>query len=193
MAGQGGVPLGAGDQPFGDGPLCRVQPLQEDAGLLPDRVADDLLAPLEFLGDGSLDQGSLDLQELLRERDQHRDRQGAMALVRGGLEGEGHPRPQPLGGGLLHAELGRNGVGRAEPDAAHVARQPIRVLGHDLDGLMAIGLEDANRSGRADPMRVQEDHDLPHGLLLGPARHDLRRPARGRCRRPPSAAQDWPR
>ena len=63
----------------------------------------------------------------------------------------------------------RDGVGRPEADAAHVAGQPVRVLGHDLDGLVAVGLEDANRPGRADPVGVQEDHDLPHGLLLGPA------------------------
>src|SRR3954471_18788504 len=41
---------------------------------------------------------------------------------------------------------------------------------------MAVGLEDANRSGGADPVRVQEDHDLANSLLLGPARHDARRP-----------------
>ena len=53
------------DQPLGDDPLGRVQALEEDAGLAPDRVGDDLLAPLEFLGDGRLDQGGIDLQELL--------------------------------------------------------------------------------------------------------------------------------
>ena len=111
-------------------------------------------------------------------RGQHRDGQAAMALVGGGLEGKGHARPEPLRGGLLHPELGRNGVGGAEPDAAHVAGEPVGVLGHDLDGLMAIGLEDANGPGGADPMGVQEDHDLPHGLLLGPARDDLRGPPR---------------
>ncbi len=34
------------------------------------------------------------------------------------------------------------------------------VLGHDLHGVRAVGLEDANRPGGADPMAVQEDHDL---------------------------------
>ena len=43
---------------------------------------------------------------------------------------------------------------------------------------MTVGLEDANRSGRSDPVRVQEDHDLAHGFLLGPARHNARRPPR---------------
>jgi len=47
---------------------------------------------------------------------------------------------------------------------------------------MAIGLEDANRSRRPDPVRVQEDHDLAHGFLLGPARHDARGPPRPNAR-----------
>jgi hypothetical protein len=49
---------------------------------------------------------------------------------------------------------------------------------------MAVGLEDAHRSRGADPMGVQEDHDLPHRLLLGPARARCARPAWGRCRAP---------
>jgi hypothetical protein len=31
-----------------------------------------------------------------------------------------------------------------------------------------VGLEDANRACSADPVAVQEDHDLPDDLLLGP-------------------------
>ena len=116
-----------------------------------------------------------------------------MTLVRRRLEGKGHPGPQPLGCGLLHAELGGDGIGRSKADPTHVPGQPVRVLGHDLDGLMTIGLEDANRSCRADAMGVQEDHDLPHRLLLGPARDDAWRPAEGRCPAPRSGAPGWPR
>src|SRR5262249_56398014 len=46
--------------------------------------------------------------------------------------------------------------------------KPIGVLGHDLHGIRSVGLEDTNRSGRADPMTMQEHHDLSHDLLLGP-------------------------
>jgi hypothetical protein len=35
----------SGDQPLGDDPLRRMQPLEEDTGLLADGVADDLLTP----------------------------------------------------------------------------------------------------------------------------------------------------
>ncbi len=37
---------------------------------------------------------------------------------------------------------------------------------------MAVGAEDAGRPRGAHAVGVQEDHDLPHGLLLGPALHD---------------------
>ena len=176
MAGQGGAAFGAGDQPFGDGALCRVQPFQENAGLCAHRVADDLFAALEFFCDGGLDQRSLDLQKLLRQRDKHRHRQGTVTLVRRRLESEGHACPEPLGSGLFHAELGCNRIRRAKADPSHVTGEPIRVLGHDFDRLVTVGLEDANRASGAHPVSVQEDHDLADRLLLGPARHDLRGP-----------------
>ena len=38
----------------------------------------------------------------------------------------------------------------------------------DLDGVGAVGLEDPYRPRRADAVAVQEQHDFPDGLLLGP-------------------------
>ena len=73
---------------------------------------------------------------------------------------------------LLDAELHRDCVGGLEADAADVAGQPIGVLGHDLDGVGAVGLEDAHRPRGADAVAVQEDHDLPDDLLLGPGAGD---------------------
>ena len=47
------------------------------------------------------------------------------------------------------------------------------VLGHDLDGVSAIGLEYPYRPRRAaDAVAVQEDHDFPYRLLLGPCGDD---------------------
>src|SRR6476646_902579 len=37
-----------------------------------------------------------------------------------------------------------------------------------LDGISAIGLEYSYRACRADPIAIQEYHDFPHRLLLGP-------------------------
>ena len=91
-----------------------------------------------------------------------------MALVHGFGQRVGNPRANTDHRRLLDAELHRDRVGGLEADAADIARQPVRVLGHDLDGVGAIGLEDPHRPRRADTVAVQEDHDLPHRLLLGP-------------------------
>ena len=40
------------------------------------------------------------------------------------------------------------------------------------DRVRAVGLEDAHRPGGADPVAVQEDHDLPDDFLLGPGVRD---------------------
>src|SRR5436309_8488370 len=91
-----------------------------------------------------------------------------MTVVHGFGQRVGNPRTNPDYCGLLDAEPHRNGVGGLESDAADVARQPVRVLGHDLDGIGGVGLEDAPGSRRANTVAVQEDHDLPHRLLLRP-------------------------
>src|SRR5262249_39239646 len=51
-------------------------------------------------------------------------------------------------------------------------REPIRILGHDLNGVRAIRLINAHSPLGADPVTVKEDHDLPYDLLLGPGRGD---------------------
>jgi hypothetical protein len=102
------------------------------------------------------------------------DWQCAVPLIRRRLERERDTSPDALRGSLFHPELGRDGIRRPEADATHVLGQSVRVLGHDLNGLIAVGLEDAYCSRRADPVRVKENHDLPHRLLLSPARHNAR-------------------
>jgi hypothetical protein len=47
-------------------------------------------------------------------------------------------------------QLRGDGVRGLEPNAADIACQAIRVLGHDLDGIGTIGLENPNRSRRGD-------------------------------------------
>src|ERR1700730_15788764 len=79
-----------------------------------------------------------------------------------------NPRADAHHGGLLDTELHRDGVGGLETDAADVAGQPIGILRHDLDGVDTVGRVYAHRARRADAVTVQEDHDLPHYLLLGP-------------------------
>ena len=108
------------------------------------------------------------IEQLLGQRDKLADRQATMALVHGLREGIGNSSADPDHGGLLDPELHRDGVGGLEANAADVARKPVRVLGHDLDGVAAVGLEDAHRARGANPMAMQEHHDFPHGLLFGP-------------------------
>ena len=46
------------------------------------------------------------------------------------------------------------------------------ILGEHLDRVGAIGPMDADRAARAHTVRVQEDHDLPHGALALPVLDD---------------------
>jgi hypothetical protein len=84
----------------------------------------------------------------------------------------GDPCANPDHGGFLDTEPPGDRVGGLEADTANIARQPVRVFGHDLDGIGTVGLEDANRSRGADPVAVQEDNDLPHDLLFRPGDGD---------------------
>ena len=73
--------------------------------LSPRLCRDDHLTPPEYLGDSRPDQGSIDLQQLLRELDEIGGGQGAMPVVYRGLKSIGHARPEALWRGRLHAEL----------------------------------------------------------------------------------------
>src|SRR5208282_3180070 len=83
-----------------------------------------------------------------------------------------YPGAQSDHGGLFDAEPHRDRIGALETDASDVPGKPMGVLGHDLHGVRAVGLEDTNRPGGSDPVAVQEDHDLPDDLLLGPGVRD---------------------
>ena len=172
ISGHGGAPSPQRKQAFGDAALGEIQPPQEDAGSPLDRVRHDLAA-LKLMGQGRVDDAGVDFEQRRRQLDQVLRRQAAMALVGRFLQGEGNAGAHPLRRLPRHAELHGDGVGGAKPDAADVAREPVRILGHDLDGVMAIGFEDADRPRRADAVGVQEEHDVADGLLLGPAGGDL--------------------
>src|SRR5512144_2602073 len=73
---------------------------------------------------------------------------------------------------LLDAELASNQIGALEADAADVARQSVRVLRNQPDGVRTVGLEDAHRPRRTDAVAVQEDHDLADRLLIRPGGDD---------------------
>ncbi len=67
-----------------------------------------------------------------------------------------------------NAELGRNPVGRAEPDPADVAGEAKRVFPNHRDGVVAKPLVNPRGVRGAHPVALEKDHDLPHALLLDP-------------------------
>src|SRR6266496_5240437 len=113
-----------------------------------------------------------DLKKFFGQRHEIVGRQPAMALVHRLGQRIGDAGAHPDHGGLVDAELHRDSIGGLEPDATDVAGQTIGILRHDLDGIAAVGLVDAHRPRGADPVAVQEDHDLADHLLLGPGRRD---------------------
>src|SRR5262245_57902526 len=98
-----------------------------------------------------------------------------MALVHPLGQRVGNSRTNPDHRCLFDAELHGDRVGGLETNATNIAREPIWILGHDLDDFGAIGLEDPHRSRGADAVAVQKDHDFTHGLLFGPSRENASR------------------
>src|SRR5215510_558367 len=91
-----------------------------------------------------------------------------MALIHAFGQRIGNPRTNPDHRRLFDAKLHGDRISGLETNATNIAREPIRILGHDLDGVGAIGLEDPHRSRGADTVAVQKDHDFTHDLLFGP-------------------------
>ena len=169
------------DQPIGDRLLRPIEARQERAGGVADLVSDH-----RALGSFELESGEDQLlrrfEQFFGEWDQLVRRQPAMTLVHRLGQRVGYPGAQPDHRGLFDPELHRDRVGALETDASDIPGKPIGVLGHDLHGVRAVGLEDANRSGGADPIAVKEDHDLPDDLLLGPGVRDALSPNRADAR-----------
>ena len=137
----------------------------------PTRIGDDRSLG-QFEIQRGLDQLRGDLQQLDGQRHQFLGGQSAVTLVHRLGQRVGDPGAHADHRRLLDAEPHGDRVRGLEADAADIAREPIRVLGHDLDGIGAVGLEDADGARGADAVAVQEDHDLPHDLLLGPGAGD---------------------
>jgi hypothetical protein len=110
---------------------------------------------------------------LLGERDQLIRWQPAVALVHRLGQRVRDASTQPDHGRLLDAELHCDRISGLKTDASNIPGESIGVLRHDLDGARPIGLENAHRSRRPNPVAVKEDHDLSYDLLLGP---DVRNP-----------------
>ena len=119
--------------------------------------------------DGILQNFLVNAREIAGPFQDARQRKGAMALLGQFLEHEAQGGTGPQRRLPIDAHLLGQFVGRLKADAPDVAGQAIRVLLHLVEGLIAVGLPDADRPGRTDAVRVQKDHDVAHGLLLFPA------------------------
>ena len=173
MAGQGVPARAQRPQPFGDGLLGPVKPGKEHATLPVHGVSHQFAFP-QLQRERRLDQPRLHLDQLGGERHQIGGGQAAVPVVHGFSEREADPGPDADRGCLLDAEPLGHAVRGQEADAADVAGEPVGVLRDALHGLGAVGLVDAHGPRGADPVRVQEQHDLADHLLLGPAGDDAR-------------------
>ena len=106
------------------------------------------LAGLQLQVQRLLDDRGRDLQQLLGHGHQLVERQPAVAIVHGLGQREADAGARPDHGGLLDPQPGGDGVGRLEADPAHIAGEAVGVLREDLDGVGAVGLEDAHRRAR---------------------------------------------
>ena len=157
----------------GDALLGALQRGQEEGRAVVDRLRHQVLLLASSARDRLLDDGRRDLQQRRRParpgpRGRRRSGRGrrspggtwrtpAWARIR-----ESGAMPEPLG----------DGVRGLEADAVDVEGQPVGVLGDPGDGLVPIGLVDAHRPRGADPVGLEEDHDLADHLLLGPGPGD---------------------
>ena len=162
---------GQGAEPLGNGLLGPVEPGQEDAAPVTDGVSHHG-AVLQFKFQRGRDPRGWHLDQRGRELDELVLRQSAVTLVHGFGQPVGHARPDADHGVLVDADLHGDLVGGLEADAAYIPREPVGVVADDLHGLGAVSLVDPHRTRGADPIGVQEQHDLAHDLLLGPARDD---------------------
>src|ERR1017187_3094341 len=66
------------------------------------------------------------------------------------------------------ANLLRDLIGGLKTDAVDVLGKGVGVAAHFLDGVFAVGLVNAHRPAGADPVGMEEYHDVSDDLLLGP-------------------------
>ncbi len=176
---EGGEPVGRGgrraqaQQPRGQRHLRAVERDQVDGGhavVEPrdgDRVADHAALAHQLL-EARLGECRAHAEDLGRLGDQLRLGEVAVAGLAGLREGEAQPGLDPLRAVVADAEPLGDPVGGLEADAPHVRREPVGLLGDDLDGLVPVQPIDPHGQGGRHPHALQEDHDLLDGLLLLP-------------------------
>ena len=158
-------------QALGDGLLGPIEARQEDASAALQLVGHEVPG-LQLQRQCRGDQVLRHLQQPGGQGRQLLHRQTAMPLIHRLGQRVAEAGTNPHQRGLLDPDLGRDLIRGPEPDAADVPGQTVGVLGDHPHGVVAVGLVDPHRPRRADAIGVQEQHDLPDDLLLGPAGDD---------------------
>ncbi len=136
-------------------------------------LEEDLLGG-EEVGDGPLqDLHVLDLQECLAPFHERRVGEEEVPLGGGLLQDEQNPGLGPPRGVRLHTHRPGDAVRGLEADAEDVGGEPVRVLLEHRDRLVAVALVDLDGESLADPVPLEEEHDLPDLALRVPGRPDL--------------------
>ena len=147
--------------------LRKFQPRQTDENLAPNLIACQLLARQRLIQRLAQDP-FLDAQQSASDGEQLFLRERAMPLAhclsQGVIQSRRRAQQRFRGDAQLACDL----IRRGEADALNIRGQAIGILAHALDRLLAIGLVNAHRAARADAVRMQEHHDVPHNLLLLP-------------------------
>ena len=99
-----------------------------------------------------------------------------MPVLRRRLERVQQARFDPLRRILREAELLRVRIRRTKADAADLVREPVRVRAYDVDGVLAVALDDSRCQRRRHTDAEQEHHHLLHRALIDERGGELRGP-----------------
>ena len=157
--------------------LRRAQGRQENHGVAGDFL--DGQMPVRHLPvEGTNHDAFINAKQLPGRREQCRPRQRGVPFSRGLGQHVLQPAPGPQDGIMTESEFCADRVRRFKADARDIPRQQVRIGPYAHDGFLPVELKDPERTTRADPVAVQENHNVPHDPLLGPSRLDLLPPPR---------------
>ena len=171
MGGQDGLADTNDPQALGNDLFGPVKARQEDTARAIQEVSHDL-SRLQLQRQCRRDQVVGDLEQLARQARQLFHRQAAMPLAHRLGQCVADAGTDPDQGCLLDPDLCGDLIRGPKSDPANVLGQAVGVLTDDPYGLIAVGLVDPYRPRGADSVGMQEQHDVPDDLLLGPAGDD---------------------
>jgi hypothetical protein len=132
-------------QPLGDGLLGPIQPSQKHTAAALQQVAHDL-SGLQLQRQRGFDEWLGDFEQLAGQCRQLIDGQTAVALVHRLSQRKADAGADPNQRRFLDADLGRDLIGGAEPDATDVSGQAVGIFADHPHRVVAVGLVDPHGS-----------------------------------------------